>query len=441
MHTRNFLFLQGPTSPFFSRLGDRLLSCGAQVYRVNFNMGDYLYWRGKPSWHFRQDASYLPDWLEQKLIRYQITDIIMVGDTRPVNAPAVPLAKKHGIRLHVFEEGYLRPNFLTLEEDGINGFSPLPKDPDWYRQTGPELPPVRENKTVRNPVLLLGLHEVGYHLPGLLNPLFYPGYKTHRPFISGIELTGWAKRLGIMPWYEKRDAKAIRTLIDNQTPYFILPLQLDSDSQIQVHSRFDTMAQLIKHTLKSFARHAPADSKIVIKNHPLDTGLTNFRKLIRQYEAEFGISSRTLYLESGHMPTLLDHCLGTVVVNSTVGTSSLIHNCRTIVLGDPVYNITGLTARCSLDEFWCDTEQPDMQLLNYFRRVVIHTTQINGGFYSRSGIDTGVDGSIKRLLMEESPLQHIFRTKPLHSQQIRLIETPLTREDYPDTALSETPRV
>lgn len=423
MNKRNFLFLQGPTSPFFSRLADKLLSRGAQVYRVNFNMGDYCYWRGKPSWQFRADPAQLPAWLELKLIRYQITDIFIFGDTRPVNAAAVPLAKKHNIRLHVFEEGYFRPNYLTLEEGGVNGFSPLPRDPDWYRRVGPTLPPQQDNKPVENPVVMLGMHEIGYHLPGLLNPLFYSGYKTHRPFISGIELAGWARRLGIMPWYEKRDAQLIQALIASQSPYFILPLQLDSDSQIQVHSSFDTMADIILHTLKSFAQHAPENTKIVIKNHPLDTGFNHFRKLIKQYEAELGIKDRTLYLESGHLPTLLNHCQGTIVVNSTVGTSSLIHSCRTITLADPVYNIPGLTARCSLDDFWCDTEQPDMQLLNYFRRVLIHATQINGGFYSSAGIDIGVNSSIERLLMTESPLQSLFRKFPMHLPEAESVKS------------------
>ncbi len=420
MQNRNFIFLQGPTSPFFCRLGDKLLSRGAKVYRVNFNMGDYVYWRGKPSFQFRKNVSYLPSWLEAKLIKYHITDIIMVGDTRPVNAPAVTLAKKHAIRLHVFEEGYLRPNFLTLEEDGINGFSPLPKDPGWFNDVGGKLPHLDDTKPIRTPVKLLALHEIGYHLPGLLNFIFYPGYKTHRPHISGIELLGWALRLSIMPWYERRDEKSIQALINRQAAYFLLPLQLDSDSQIQTHSQFSSMAEVIRFTMTSFAHHAPAKSILVIKNHPLDTGFTNFRRLIRRLEKELNIHNRTLYLESGHLPTLLDYCQGTIVVNSTVGTSALVHKCRTIALANPVYNIPGLTSCCTLDQFWCDQEQPNMPLFIKFRKTVQYTTQINGGFYSREGIEIGIESSIERLLMEKSPLQTIFEKHPLKSQRVEL---------------------
>lgn len=413
MINRSFIFLQGPTSPFFSRLGDKLLEMGAKVYRVNFNAGDYCYWRNKPSFQFRSNITQLPIWLEKKLLQYSITDIIMVGDTRPVNAPAVSLSKKHSIRLHIFEEGYLRPNFLTLEENGINGFSSLPKDPLWYMAVGPKLPPLIEGIPVKNPVSLLARHEIGYHLPGLFNPIFYPGYRTHRPFISGIELSGWAYRLGFMPRYEKKDACSIQILIKSQSPYFLLPLQLDSDSQILIHSPFSSMAEVIELTMRSFANHAPKDSVLVIKNHPLDTGFTNFKKLIKRLECELNICNRTLYLESGHLPTLLDHCQGTIVVNSTVGTSSIIHKCRTIALADAIYNISGLTSSCTLDQFWKDTERPNMRLFHHYRKTVRYTTQINGGFYSDEGIKIGIDSAIQRLLMPESPLQSLLRKYPV----------------------------
>lgn len=417
MRSRHFLFLQGPTSPFFSRLGDKLVAEGARVSRINFNTGDAVYWRKKPSHSFKQTAQHLPQYLEHLVTQENVSDIIMVGDTRPVNAPAVPLAKRLGIRLHVFEEGYLRPNFLTLEEGGINGHSKLPKDPDWYRAAASVLAPNFTNLTVRNPVALLGLHEIGYHLPGLLNPILYPGYKTHRPYISGIELAGWAFRFAKMPYFERRDAENINSLIESGTPYYILPLQLDSDSQIQVHSDFETVSEVIETTLRSFARHAPHNSHIVIKNHPLDTGFVNYRKLITHLERELGIEGRTLYLESGNLPILLDHCKGVLVVNSTVGTSALIHKCPTFAFSSPIYDMPGLTAQCSLDAFWQHDVRPDQSLLEAFRRVVIHTTQINGGFYTQSGIEIGTDAAMSRLRLKECPLQSLLRRCPLPETQ------------------------
>ena len=412
MNNRHFLFLQGPTSPFFSKLGDRLLSEGAGVSKINFNMGDRVYWRNKPADAFRQHVEQLPAFLEKTIEQKGITDIIMLGDTRPVNAAALRFQTSHNVRCQVFEEGYFRPRWLTLEEGGINGFSKLPKCPEWYKSVADTLDPLTENDTIANPILLLGYHEIGYHAPNLLNPLFYPGYSTHRPYISGVELAGWGARFSKMPFYERKDKVTIDELLASKQPYYILPLQLDSDSQIQTHSPFNSMAEVIQTTMASFAAHAPKDTLLVIKNHPLDTGFVSFKKIIQKLERSLGLVGRTLYLESGHLPTLLDHTQGVITINSTVGTSALFHKCRLITLSDPIYNLHGLTAQCSLDEFWTDTAKPDMALFKAFQRTVIHTTQIYGGFYSKKGINAGVDSATERFYLPESPLEQLLKVFP-----------------------------
>jgi capsular polysaccharide export protein len=411
---RTFLFLQGPTSPFFSKLADKILSLGAQVHRINFNAGDAVYWINKPAWSFRGNATQFPDYLEEKLNSYQITDIIMMGDTRPVHSPAVSLSKKYAIRLHIFDEGYFRPNWLTMEEEGINGHSRLPSDPNWYREVGKNIPAYRDGKSVTNPTSLLAIHEIGYHLPNILNPILYKGYQTHRPYISGIELLGWGIRFAKMPYYKRKDKKRIENLLTSKKSFYILPLQLDSDSQIKVHSPFANMANVIRQVMQSFARSAPAESRLLIKNHPLDTGFTPFDKIIARLEKEMGIEGRTVYIESGHLPTLLHHCEAVIIVNSTVGGSALGHNCRTLTLSDPIYNLPGLTAQCSLDKFWQDTEKTDSKLFKLFRNTVIHTTQINGGFFSPYGIKLGVEEAVKRLAMPVCPLATLLKQHPVN---------------------------
>lgn len=409
MKQRTFLFLQGPTSPFFSRLADKIISQDGKVLRINFNAGDYVYWRNKPAWNFRADAAQFPEYLEDKLSTHAITDIIMLGDTRPVNAPAIALAKQYAIRLHIFEEGYFRPNWLTMEEYGINGHSRLPKDPGWYSEVGKDIPAYQDGQSVNNPTFMLAAHEIGYHLPNLLNPILYSGYRTHRPHISGIELAGWGYRFSKMPFYEHKDKKHIDRLLGSEQRFYILPLQLDSDSQIQRHSAYGNMAAVIAEVMRSFAHYAPQESILLIKNHPLDTGFTDFRKIISDLEKALGIQGRTIYLESGHLPTLLNHCEGLITVNSTVGSSALIHGCRTLTLSDPIFNLAGLTAQCTLDQFWLDTKKPDGKLFRLFRNTVIHTTQINGGFYSAAGINIGVDEAIKRLKMPVCPLTQLLQ--------------------------------
>ena len=49
---RSFLFLQGPISTFFDRLGRALIARGHRVHRINLHFGDQLFWR-LPATNFR----------------------------------------------------------------------------------------------------------------------------------------------------------------------------------------------------------------------------------------------------------------------------------------------------------------------------------------------------------------------------------------------------
>lgn len=403
-----YLILQGCTSPFFARLGDRLRAAGHAVHRINFNMGDAVYWR-RSAWSFRGCADELPAFLEPLCAQYGFTDVIMLGDTRRVHAEALPLMRRFGIRIHVLEEGYFRPNWLTLEDDGINGHSSLPCDPDWYREATRLVPRYGDGESVKNPLPILALHELGYHVPNALNPVFYPGYRTHRPHVSPVELFGWAQRFAQRPLHEYQDRRTIARLLGEQGPLYMLPMQLESDSQLRVHSDFNCNGGLLGRVIASFATHAPSDSRLVIKNHPLDIGLSNFRRKVRRLAQHYDVVDRVYYLETGHMPTLLDATTGVVTINSSVGTSALIHRVPLIALGDAVYDVPGLTFQGPLDRFWRDAESPDKELFRAFRDIVIHVSQINGGFYTRRGIDLGAENCVQRVTRRETPLQSLLR--------------------------------
>lgn len=401
---RAFLFLQGCTSPFFTRLADRLTADGHRVFKVNFNMGDRVYWGARDAWDFNHTERDLPRFYRQLFEEYHFTDVIMLGDTRPVHRCIKPIAESFGAELVIFEEGYFRPNWLTMENCGINGFSRLPKDPQWYIEAARHLPDVGNGTQISNPTWLLAAHELIYHLPNALNPLFFPGYLTHRPTTSNREFAGWAKRFMQLTWQERNDKSTIQSLLDSNKAYFVLPLQLDSDAQIQVHSPINSMQELISLTVDSFAQFASTNDTLVIKIHPLDTGFVDYPKIIKQLSDLYQLDDRLIFLNSGHLPTLLHNAKGVVTVNSTVGTSALFHQCPTIALGDCVYNIEGLTFSGSLNDFWHNAEKPDRQLYNQVRKTIIHSTQINGGFYSEKGIEVAVDNASNRLNQATDPL-------------------------------------
>ena len=86
-----------------------------------------------------------------------------------------------------------------------------------------------------------------------------------------------------------------------------------------------------------------------------------------------------------------------MLVNSTVGMLALERGRPTLAFGQAVYNLPGLTHQGDIDTFWSDPKPPDMALMRDFIRVVMHRTQINGGYFSRPAIERAVAGAVPRL--------------------------------------------
>lgn len=408
MSKRRFLFLQGVCSPFFGQLADRLQVDGHHVQKINFTVGDSTYWGRRESLAFRGRLENLRDFLDGVYRRYDITDQVLFGDRRPVHRPAVEHAEALGIRTHVFEEGYFRPHWVTLEREGVNGHSLLPRDPDWFWAVGGDLGEVESVQPFASPFWVRAVHDVAYHLAGVGNPLLFPHYRTHAGMTAPVEYLGYIRRFSLLRLWKPRDARLIADLIANRSVYYVLPLQLNTDAQIRDHSRFEDMAEVIEFVMASFAHQAPAGSRLVIKNHPLDMGLLGYDRLIQRLAGKFDVVGRIDYLESGDLDSLVRHSRGLVTVNSTVGGVSLGLDCPTLALSDPIYNLPGLTFQGTLDDFWQQGEAPNRELFRRFRNAVIHATQVNGGFYCRRGIELAVRNSVAILEGEVSPLEALL---------------------------------
>ena len=406
-----FLFLQGAASPFFSRLADRLGAEGLATYRFNFCAGDALYWRGKAAWNFRGTTADLPARFEENANATGITDVVLFGDQRPVHRAVIPGALRAGMRVHVFEEGYVRPRWITLERHGLAAASRLPRAPEWYLRAAANLPVPDETRCAPSTLGPRALHDVAYHAANVLNPLLYPRYRTHRPYPAPAEWAGWAWRFARFPVWIRRDARRLREWISAGAPFFVFPLQLNGDAQLVYRSPFGSMREALRHVLTSFAAYAPRDTRLVVKNHPLDTGLAGHAVGIGRLARELGLEGRVLYVETGDLGALLRHAAGVVTVNSTSGMAALAQGCPTKALGTAIYDVPRLTDQRTLDAFWTAPAPPDAEVFRAFRKVIIHATQIRGDFYDRRGMDVALE-SASRLLEPRSRIDLLLECFP-----------------------------
>jgi len=372
------------------------------VYRINFCGGDRWYWTSRNPWNYQDPIQNLDEYLQRKFEHHRFTDVVLFGDMRPVHKPGIRMAKDYGAHIWVFEEGYIRPNYITLDYGGVNKHSSLPRDPTWYRKAGECIRESEEPQpTGYNQLIRLG-HDVIYNLARYGFHFSFPSYTLHRPQSPLTEYRGWAKRFLFQAVLRKRHAKRlIDHLLEHKISYFLFPLQLHYDSQVLAHSPFDNIQDALRAVLESFAQNARRDQYLIIKNHPLDIGTIKYRTLLRHFQRQYHLGERIIFIDGGDLPTLLQHCQGTVTINSTTGISALHHGSPVHVLGEAIYNMPGLTCQGTLDDFWHCPTRPNAEQVANFIKVVISCTQINGDFYTKKGIAMAVAGSVKRILFSD----------------------------------------
>ncbi|MET0239738.1 MAG: capsular biosynthesis protein [Sphingobium sp.] len=401
---RNILFLQGPPGPFFWLLAQRLHAMGHGIHRINLNGGDQGDWPGKATDYHGTQRRWVFH-VDQYMRDNAITDIMLFGDCRPMHMAAHQMAKLREIRVHVFEEGYIRPDWVTLEPSGVNGRSSLPRDPQWYRDQARDLPPVPDRPTI-TASFARRAHDAYwyYHRTFMAQPIF-PFYRSHRPGSIIIEGFGWLAMLARRKRMAEKAAATVAALADKS--YFLFPLQLTNDYQIRAHSPFNSMVEGLEYVASSFARSAPANAVLLVKEHPLDFNLRNWEPTLTRLERQLKLTGRLVHIAGGDLEELAIGSRGMVTINSTSATLALRNDVPTIALGTAIYDMPDVTHQGKLDDFWIRPSAPDAATYQAFQRVLHDRCLVYGGFASQSAVETLVASTVDRLTRHDSALQPV----------------------------------
>ena len=387
----NILMLQGPVGPFFRRLAQDLRWAGANIHKINFNGGDLFYYPTDASLYTDRPENFA-SYLDRVCNEKRIDTIMLFGDCRPLHRIATELADRRGIAVYVFEEGYIRPDYVTMELHGVNGRSAMPRAGIYYLNT-PSPEPARTYSVGQSIWYATGWAFTYYFWSIIFWPAF-ARYRHHRP-LSWFEGLRWVRGGARKYWYRWRNRHDANRLLGDDPPrFFLVPLQVHNDAQIDVHSGYDGMESFLRDVVASFAEHAPDDCLLVVKHHPMDRPYADYTRLIRQLRKRSGLGKRLVYVHDIHLPSLLNHAEGVVTINSTTGLSALHHGKPTLTLGDSIYRIDGLTATGTLDQFWMRAQSFPVHgtLYRNFRHQLIHRTQLNGNFYRRLNIPGTLSG-------------------------------------------------
>lgn len=393
--SRHILLLQGPVGPFFDHLARFLIDQGGSVTKINLNAGDAWFYRQPGAIDYREQPDHWPHFIDDILVGQKIDAVVLFGDCRPYHRSAILRARMKSVPVFVFEEGYIRPNFVTLEPNGVNANSTLPCSAAALRL----VPAPEKGMRKRAPFSRMARYAFTYYFAGRVGQKRYPNYRHHKPFDLYPEGLYWL-RSGLRKLLYQFTERSIGARLTDELAgkYFLVPLQVFNDSQIRSHSDFRSVRAMIGTVLDSFARTAPPEAHLVFKHHPMDRGHRNYGRQIAQTAETAGIGGRVHYVHDLHLPTLLKNARGAVLVNSTTGVSAMFHERPVKTLGRCLYDLPGLTHQGDLESFWHNPTPPDPNLYERFRNYLIGVTQVNGSFYSGERLAVLTERPIMRLV-------------------------------------------
>ncbi|OOG68200.1 capsular biosynthesis protein [Sinorhizobium sp. A49] len=394
---RVFLFLQGPSSPIFRKIANCLESYGHTCLRINLNVGDQITWWRKGASNYRGTFAGWPAYLEQFIRDRKVTDMILLGEERPYHQAATAVARRAGVAIAIVEMGYLRPDWLTLERDGMSSNSHFPADAAHIVDAAKTLPEPDWRKHYSQTFVADASYDLLYNLPNVFLWFLFPHYRRHAIFHPLAEYAGWIRRLVAGKRRSARADETVRALLSDSVPYFVYPLQLETDFQLRAHSPFHSQKDAIDEVMTSFAAHSVADTRLVFKVHPLDNDLIGWRNFIEAKAAALGLAGRVFYLDGGNLDVLAEASSGMVTVNSTAGLHALKQGRPVKVLGTAVFDIAGLTDQQPLDDFWQAPAAPDAEVSTAMFRLLAASIQVRGNFYSKAGTDAGAQAIAERL--------------------------------------------
>ncbi len=421
---RVFLFLQGPHGPFFHGLGRMLRAAGAQVLRVGFNAGDEAFWPDRATYvPFRDAQDAWPETVAALMDDRGVTDLVLYGDTRPIHAQAIRAARARNVTVHVFEEGYMRPYWVTYERGGSNGNSRLMEmSVDEMRAAlalsdmEAPLPPAHWGDMRQHMV-----YGALYHWFVMFRNRSYANFRPHRALTVTQEFRLYLRRLALLPVHAAERRIATWRVRNGGFPYHLALLQLEHDSSFQAHSPFASMTEFLQVLVAGFAAGAPRHHHLVVKAHPLEDGRAPIRRELARLAREHGIVDRVHYVRGGKLAQLLNEARTAVTVNSTAGQQVLWRGIPIKVFGRAVYAKPEFVSDQPLPEFFAAATRPDCRAYRDYRRFLLETSQVPGGFYSRRGRRQLLRHVVDMMLSPLDPYDALKSGKAAPRQQLRLV--------------------
>lgn len=318
---------------------------------------------------FEYMAKYIK-FLREYLIKHKIELVAMHNDLRWQHALAIKICKELRVQYLITERGIFRPDTTTIEFEGVNGYSSLPKDKEFYKSHEIKEKKLRNYKVSKITNLQVNMRFVFFILLNKLGRIFGLNSSVKN---RGYSLVKYAEL-----FIKQKFGKKISQDIKLPTKYIFAPLQVNTDTQLLIHSDFKDMQEFISLVEREFYS-LKSNIGLVFKIHPMEKGIV-----------EYKFDSRSLVVDSD-TNELVKNSECVVTINSTVGFEAIENHKKVLVLGEAFFKIDGMAICSSKKSFRDDltrvfdgSVELDDEAIEAFVKYLKYEYQVNGNLFNWS---------------------------------------------------------
>jgi capsular polysaccharide export protein len=302
------------------------------------------------------------------LIKNKMDLVMMHNDLRWQHALTISLCKELNIKYLVTERGIFRPDTTTVDFQGVNGYSSVQKDINFYKNLNIKEETLRSYKISKWINLKTNIKFTLFILLNKLGDLLILNSKIKN---KNYSLIHYIKLFIKQKFLSKKDEN-----IDLPKKFIFIPLQVNTDTQILIHSNFKNMQEFITLVEKTFY-NINSDLKLVFKIHHMEKGTNSYK-----------FNDKSIVLDY-NTNELVEKSEFVITINSTVGFEALQKYKQVIVLGEAFFKIEKIVICSSKQNFLNDLKNTIENkkniykyIINNFVNYLKYKYQINGNLFN-----------------------------------------------------------
>lgn len=318
---------------------------------------------------FEYMAKYI-SYLRKYLLDNNIELVTMHNDLRWQHSLSIEICKELGVKCLITERGIIRPDTTTIEFQGVNAYSSLPKDKEFYKNYSIHEKTLRSYKVSKFTSLKVNLKFIVFIILNKIGSIFNLNTQVKNRDYSLVKFA----KLFLKQKLTKKNS------LDVSLPkkYLFVPLQVNTDTQLLIHSDFQDMQEFICKVEKEFYS-LDTGMGLVFKRHPMEQGMV-----------EYKFDTRSIVVNSD-TNELVQNSECVITINSTVGFEAIQKYKLVIVLGEAFFKIDGIAVCSSKDSFKDDMQnvldgniELDNEAIEAFVKYLKFEYQVNGSLFNWS---------------------------------------------------------